>query len=477
MSGEKRTPLEIAQQDIRLLERQIEAMRFMQRHAIQQSKESCNAEIRRIVQANQKREEAMIKRINTMSSEMRQARKSHQEEMQKQAQEFVRMQKRQAESFEAMQRATYAQLSRSILETNQYVEKIRQSHARQIGQLRNNVSRLLVTQERNNRQAEILLDDLQKEFEIARTMPYRKFYPEKMKEILSHVQGIRSYPPETQLSLAHTAIKDLLLLEEEIEDARARYEAIHLQLLQTIDYILEAIKYTRSNLYFEDTEGNRGELIDIDFWTNGRYNELETILNNLKTNITEGYEDPDFNMDVLEETYRIVEKMQEKQEALIKEAIQKGNASAMRASIAEKIAQTLQTSHCYEIEDYGYEQQDPRKSFLVKMHNRNNDSEIVVWVYPESTQKQQLILKTKSNGYISERDLYMRATEINKELRAVGIEIKEQPCEVNPNNEHSLDGLYDIAAILQEKGKGIPQNVLTNAGLSPDKRKEVKLFD
>lgn len=476
MSGEKRTPLEIAQQDIRILEKQMATMRSNQKIALQKAKVDCEAEIQRISRINRDREEAMNKRINAMSSEIRQARRLHQAEMQQQAQEFVRMQKKQAESFETTQRAIYSQLSQSIAETNQHVEEIRQSHARQIGQLRNNVNRLLINQNRNNQQAETLLRDLYNEIEIARTMPYQKFYPDKMKKILSQVQDIQAYPPETQLSLAHTAIKDLLFLEEEIENARIRYEAVHLQLLQTINYVLEEIKHSRSNLYFEDADGNKGERIDIDFWTNGQYLELETLLNNLYTNIKDGYRDSDFNLEVLEETYDMVRKMQEKQQALVKEAIEKGNASAMRASIAEKIAQILQISHCYEVEDYGYEQQDPRKSFLVKMHNRNNDSDIVVLIYPESTQKQQLILKTKSNGYIAERDLYARATEINNELRAVGIEIKEQPCEVNPDNEHSLDGLYDIAAILKEKGNGIPTNILTNAGLHPAKNKETAHF-
>lgn len=476
MSGEKRTPLEIAQQDIRMLERQMATMRSNHKNALRQSRLECEAEIKRISRINREREETMNKHINAMSSEIRQTRKLHQQEMQKQAQEFVRMQQQQAESFETAQRAIYTQLSQSIAETNQYVEKIRQSHAQQIGQLRNNMNRLILNQNRNNQQAGILLKNLNCEIEVIRTMPYQKFYPEKMRQILSHIQGIQHYPSETQISIAHTAIKDLLFLEEEIENARIRYESVHLQLLQTIDYILAEIKHNRSNLFFEDTNGNKGEQIDIDFWTNGKYSELETLLTNLRTNIKEGYSDPDLNLDILEETSKMVEDMQEKQNLLVKEAIEKGNASAMRAAIAEKIAQVLQTTHCYEIEDYGYEQQDPRKSFLVKMHNKNNDSDIIVLVYPEDTRKQQLILKTKSNGYISERDLYTRATEINNELKAVGIEIKEQPSEVNPENDHSLDGLYDIAAILKEKGNGIPKNILTNAGLHPTKEKETKLL-
>lgn len=476
MSGEKRTSIEIAQHDIRLLERQMATIRSNQTNALRKSKQSCEAEINRLNKINQEREKTINRHINAMSYNIQQVRKMHQEELQRQAKEFTQMQKQQAESFELTQRAVYDQLTQSILETNQYVEQIRQAHARQIGLLRNNVNRLLISQRYTHEQARILLSDLANEIEIAHAMPYQKFYPNKMKEILSHVQGIQTYPAETQIGLAHTGIRDLLLLEEKVEYARIQYEAIHLQLLQTIDTILGEIRHNRSNLFFEDLDGNRGELIDIDFWTNGKYKELEILLNNLRTNIAEGYDDPGFNQQVLIETYDMVNKMSEKQSLLVKEAIEEGNASAIRVSIAEKIAQILQTSHCYEIEDYGYEQQDPRKSFLVKMHNQNNNSDIIILIYPESIQKQQLILKTKSNRYISEHDLYLRATEINEELKAAGITIKEQPCEVTPGNEHSLDGLYDITAILKEHGNGIPKTILNQAGLHPASEKSQDFY-
>lgn len=471
MSGEKRTPLQIAQQDIRMLERQLNTMRQNQRDALRAAQQRSSAEIERLKRIQQERETRMDERIQSMSATLRLTRMQHQEEMRRQAESFTRMQRQQAASFERSQQAMYNQLAHAIEESNQYIQHVSQAHARQIGQLRDQVNRMALARQHNERSARELLSDVAKEWEVAQLLPCQKFCPERMKEIRVHLQGIQNYPPETQMSIAHIALKDLLLVEEETEKARFHYESLHVRTLQILDTTLQSLAFNRDNLSFEEVEGGRGERIDFDFWTEGKYQALENVLKNLRQNIVEGYHDPSFKQETLNEAYEIALQLNERLEQLTQEAIERGNASAMRASIAEKIACTLQSSHCYEIVDYGYEQQDARKSFLVKMHNANNDSDIVILIYPESLQKQQLILKTKSNGYISERDLYLRASEINEELKAVGITIEESPCEVNPGDDHSLDELYDIAAILQEKGNGLPPSVINNAKLRPRQQK------
>lgn len=466
MSGEKRTPLQIAQQDIRVLQRQIASMRTNQQQALRMSKQQNEMEINRLRRIHQEQERLMTERINGMSAEMRRVRQMHQKEMERQAHAFEEAQRQQANQFERSQRALYNQLSKSIEETHQYIESVRRDHAQQIGQLRHDLQSVMARQQNIQEKATTLVNDLAKELEVVSAMPYKKFAAERITEIFSHVKTLRSLPPESQISIAHTAIHDLLLAEEQIEQARGQYEMLHLQVVQSIDALLAEISYNRSNLFFEDAEGNKGELIDIDFWADNQYAELETLLQNIRSNVIDEYSDPDFKQQDLNQTFELVQQLHDKHQQIVKEAIERGNSSAMRASIAEKIAQTLQVSHCYQVVDYGYEQQDPRKSFLVKMRNLNNHSDIVVWIYPESAQKQQLILKTRSDAFISERDLYERAAEINEELRQVGIQIDGAAEEVNPGDEHSLDELYDIAAILQEKGNGVPKSVLKKAGLS-----------
>lgn len=466
MSGEKRTPLEIARQDIKMLEHQMKKMRDNHADSVRQARKSSEEEINRLRRRNEEKEAAMSRRIGGMSSDIQQMRVRHGEELKKQSHEFYEAQQRQSKEMMQVQRTVYNQLSQLIDETNRYVETVRRSHEQQLGEVKNQMNQLLMRQRQSSMAAHQLLHDLQCEIEIAQSMPYQKFQPQKMKQILAHVQGITALPPESQMGIAHTAIKDLLILEEEIEADRLYYEAIHLQLLQTIDTLLNDIRENRRNLYQEDDQGRDTTRIDVDFWTEGRYSELESTLVNMRANLVDGFADLNFSKEVLGEVCAMVIEMEEQQQTLVREAVEKANSSAMRAAIAEKIAEVLHDSHCYEVVDYGYEKQDQRKSFLAKLHNTDNDSDIVVLIYPESATKQQLILKTKTNGYISENDLYVRASEINSELKAAGIQINASPCEVNPGNEHSLDGLYDIAAILHERGEGIPSQVIRNAGLT-----------
>lgn len=477
MSGEKRSPLEIARQDIRMLERQVKRMQDNHADALRQARRNNEEEINKLRRRNEEKENAMNQRMSNMSSDFRQMRVRHDEEMRKQSREFYDAQQRQSREFNQVQRAVYNQLSQSIQETNQYVDSIRRSHEQQLNQMKSQLNTLMSRQVQNQQSANQLINDLKCEFAIARSMPYQKFQPQGMRQIMSHIQGIEQLPPESQMSIAHTAIKDLLLLEEQIEAGRLYYEATHLQIIQTIDTLLNDIHINQRNLFLEGEEGQGSTPVDIDFWTEGQYSALESMLVNLRANLIDNFSEPSFTQSTLEEVGTIVESIEKQQEAFVKEAIEKANSSAMRAAIAEKIAEVLHDSHCYEIVDYGYEQQDQRKSFLVKLHSSDNDSDIVVLIYPESASKQQLILKTKTNGYISERDLYTRASEINQELKAVGIQINSAPCEVNPGNEHSLDELYDIAAILHENGKGLPQQVIQNAGLIKEQENSRQMSD
>lgn len=477
MSGEKRTPLRIAQDDIRMLERQMRRMRDNHADALREARKSSEEEINKLRRRNEEKENAMNQRMNNMSADFRQMRLRHDEEMKKQSREFYDAQQRQSKEFNRTQRAVYNQLSQSIQETNQYVDSIRRSHEQQLRQMKSQLNTLMSRQMQNQQSAHQLINDLKCEIAIAQSMPYQKFQPQGMRQILSHIQGITQLPAESQMSIAHTAIKDLLILEEQIEAARLRYEATHLQIIQAIDTLLNDIRENQRNLYMEGDEGRDSQPIDIDFWTEGQYSALESMLVNLRANLTDSFQEPAFTQEALEEVGNIVEEMEKQQEALVHEAVAKANSSGMRASIAEKIAEILHDSHCYEVVDYGYEQQDQRKSFLAKLHSTDNDSDIVVLIYPESANEQQLILKTKTNGYISEKDLYTRASEINNELKAAGIQINDAPCEVNPGNEHSLDGLYDIAAILHEQGEGLPQQVIRNAGLGKEQENNRQMFN
>lgn len=477
MSGEKRTPLEIAQQDIRMMDRQMKRMRDNHTDSMRQARKNSEEEINRLKRKTEEKEVAMNRRIGGMSTEIQQMRTRHGEELKKQSREFYEAQRRQSNELMQVQRGVYNQLSQSINNTNQYVESIRRSHEQQLGQVKNQLNQLMTLQRQNCLSAGQLLNDLNCEIEIAKSMPYLKFRPQQMKQILSHVQGITHLPAESQMGIAHTALKDLLILEEEIETERLHYEATHLQMLQTIDTLLGDIRENRRNLYMEDEQGRETTHIDIDFWTEGRYSELESMLINIRANLVDGFSDPNFTKEVLKEVCEMIVQLEEDQQRLIREAVEKANSSAMRAAIAEKIAEVLHDSHCYEVVDYGYEKQDQRRSFLAKLHNPDNNSDIVVLIYPESSSKQQLLLKTKTNGYISEKDLYVRASEINRELQAAGILIQANPCEVNPDDEHSLDELYDIAAILQERGEGIPSQVIQNAGLASSEQTHQRNFD
>ncbi len=464
MSGEKRTPIEIARDDIRDLRRQVSTMRSNHAESLRRARRQNEEEINRLRRRTEERENAMNQRVGQMSTDMRQMRVHHDAEIKKQAGEFYAAQQRQSQEFMQVQRATYNQLSQSIQETNQYVESIRRSHEQQLGQIRNQVNSILARQQQTQQQAAQLLNDLQCEVAIVQAMPYKKFRPQQINQILSRIQGLNNLPPESQMGIAHTAIRDLIVLEEEIETERFRYEAIHLQVLHSIDTLLSDIHANKRSLRLSDEDP---EVLDVDFWTDNGYSELESSLINIRANLVDNYANPEFDTDTLIEVAQMVEEMEQRQEALIYEAVEKANSSAMRAAIAEKIAEVLHDSHCYEVVDYGYEKQDLRKSYLAKLRNPDNGSEVVVLIYPESTTSQQLILKTKTNGYISEIDLYTRAVEINRELKAAGIQVNADPREVSPGNEHSLDGLYDIAAILRENGEGIPQQVLQNVQQTP----------
>lgn len=466
MSGEKRTPIEIARDDIRDLRRQISTMNNNHADSIREARRRNEDEINKLRRRNEERESAMNGRISSMSTDMRQMRIRHDEAIKKQASDFYVAQQQQSKEFMQVQRATYNQLSQSIQETNQYVESIRRLHEQQLGQIRNQVNSMLARQQHTQQQAAQLLNDLQCEIAMVQAMPYKKFGLKQMNQILSHVQGLNALPPESQMGIAHTAIRDLIVLEEEIEAERFRYEAIHLQILQSIDTLLNDIHSNRRSLHLSDDDAAP---LDVDFWADNGYSDLESSLINIRANLVDNYHNPEFDTDTLLEVAQMVEDMEKQQEELVYAAVERANSSAMRASIAEKVAEVLHDSHCYEVVDYGYEKQDQRKSFLVKLRNPDNNSEVVVLIYPESSTRQQLILKTKTNGYISEIDLYTRAVEINAELKAAGIQINADPCEVTAGNEHSLDELYDIAAILHENGEGIPQQVLQNAQLTEEK--------
>jgi hypothetical protein len=437
MSGEKRTLAEINRDNIRAMERQMQQIRQNHECAMRDA-ESRNQ--RNIQQLNKKREEQerrfqdKINQLNSMTGV-------------------------------------------AIRETNERLEYFRKRQQEQLNQMQSSVSGLVADKKQQQQLADQMIETMNEEIALIQELPFQKYAATEMNQILNRINSVPA-DNSARITIAHTAIRDLLALESTIEERRLDYEQIHLSTLHAAESLLQLMHNNRKDLYFMDAQekefvdenGNK-VLVELDFWTEGEYSNLQQRVEAIRREVEENLDTPGFTTDHLKELLAEIDQLNQRQAELVMEAIEKGNSAQIRGEMGDLVMEALEENN-YIVEECGYEKGDQRKSVLVKMRHAHNDSEVVVLIYPESINAHQVIVKSLpgKGGYVDEQLAGIRARMINQALRENSIHIAKECEEIQPGNSHTLDDLYDVEAILNEKGEGIPQSVLTNAGLKTKKQ-------
>lgn len=299
-----------------------------------------------------------------------------------------------------------------------------------------------------------LTEEYNGQVSIIELMNHRKYAPSQLDGIVTEVGDLKSVTDDAAIAILHMSINKVLLLKAKIEQAKLEYETRHSLTLKAAEEVLARMNENRKKVSLTDGNNNvvkkeNGEIakIELDFWTEGEYRRLEKELEVIKEEIIGGLNSHDFTVDDLENALQKIESIDKQQNELVVESIKRGNASQIRAEMADIIAEHFRDQR-FRVVERGYENGDARNAYFIKFDD--GTSELVVVINPENIESNVVIRKTIDTD-LSEPDLIQLNEDIDSVLEDAGVSTLGGTCKKrNHNADTAWREIYDMDVICQE---------------------------
>lgn len=306
---------------------------------------------------------------------------------------------------------------------------------------------------------------------ILQIKEHEKFAPKQLAAIDARLVNIDLLPDVAACAVLNTEFNNLLSLDANLEQAKMEYETKHLLTLKAAEEVLARMNENRNNVSLTDGNENvirneNGEMakIELDFWTEGKYGELENRLEAIRKEMVEGLRNPSYTIDNLDNALVEIQSIDQQQNELVIESIKRGNASQIRAEMADAIIEHLEGQR-FQVIERGYENCDARNAYFIKLND--GASEIVVVVNPESNENNLVVRKTIDTN-LAEPSLIQLNKDIDKVMLEAGLCTSCGGCRQHDSvTDKAWQEIYDMDVIQQN----IPSETKKRAGLR-DIRKE-----
>lgn len=311
-----------------------------------------------------------------------------------------------------------------------------------------------------------LYEAFQEQLDIVKSKNHQKYAPRQLDAIEARLGGINALPDDAACAILNTQFNDLLTLDANIEQAKMEYEAKHLITLKAAEDVLARMYENRNTISLTDVNGrpiinSKGQIakIELDFWTEGEYGNLEKELEQIKETVKAGLNDPQYTIKDLDNALNRIMSINQRQNQLVIDCIEKGNASQIRAELSDVIIEHLE-GQFFTVDDRGYEKKDARNAYIIKLHN--DSSNILVVINPESNTENRVVIGTV-NTDLAEPDLIQQGNDINQVLADIQNVVTDGGVchRRNPEVEAALRSMYDMDII----EKGIPKETRERARL------------
>ncbi|TVL99005.1 MAG: hypothetical protein CV087_19675 [Candidatus Brocadia sp. WS118] len=460
MSGEKRTPIQILQDDMRENRRQL--------HSIQKQREQLHAELKKVQKQNKaevttlktqlnERSRKQEAAIGTLKSEMRDMATQHSRQMMEQRnaimQELEDLEMRTDDKVENLRDWARERLEEQRTE----YRRISQEQQLQINILKRDIEQINQREENREQRAKDYLADLEVLIRSAEeNLPHERYAQgrlDKIKRQLAAAQRqLNEDVPAATIATVQNAHFDLMDLEEEILRKETEYEMTYRTVADAVGGLLSAVRQNR-NIHLEDSDNAQ----EADYWTEGRYLNLEERIAETKKHIEQNR-----HLLTVEELNRYLDDLEaltSEQEKLVEEAVERIISSQLRAEMGDTVVETLgRQGYRIKNNECGYSENDQRGSYMVKLSNVAG-TEIVTVISPDEETYQNVIsINTYGDEVYDEAATRKRSEDIRNALTQGGLQLGETQC-----NEQSISEFYDVENLIKKGGKKLPKQVLKTA--------------
>lgn len=259
---------------------------------------------------------------------------------------------------------------------------------------------------------------------------YQRFGSGEMQSIKERINKISQQQVDSSAMqmMTSTIVADIYRLDLSVARQQAVFDANMAEATALVENIIAQLKSAESQNYAEIGNPSSG-LLDIDFWTGNRFSDLMKEVEELRNRLTLGLNDAAYTQEALAQDLKRLKELDMAKNIVIADARKTYNQSVMRENQGLTALDILKEEHDFSLVGCGFEGNDKRQSFIVRMRRHTDGAEVEVIVSPTKKDTEfKMYFRLDTKSYADQNVMNAITNSLADDFREAGLRI-----EVNPN--------------------------------------------
>lgn len=259
---------------------------------------------------------------------------------------------------------------------------------------------------------------------------YQRFAGDMQASIRDRISKIKEkeVAPAAMQMMTTTIIADIYQMDILVAKRQADFDTRWAEATNLVETITAHCNSARS-MNFAEVGDSTTEFLDINYWSDGKFNDLVAEIDGLRAKLTYGYNDPNYSTEELSGDLRRLQELNKAKDIIIAASRVAYNQSVMRESQALAAMDILVENHQFSLIGNGFEANDRRESYILRMRRHTDNAEIEVIVSPTPVENEfSMYFRLDTTTYADQSVLQSITRSLAKDFEDAGLRI-----DVNPN--------------------------------------------
>lgn len=297
-----------------------------------------------------------------------------------------------------------------------------------VGQALGDVQAMLVEKQSQGVSALELYQEARAQFTRSQTHPmYQRFAQDQLESLAMRISQMSSADMSASASqlMSMTILTDIYHMDIEVAKKMAEFDVMFAQAAEAANQLTAYCRNIRNNNR-EDPEDETSGLLDMDFWTDGRFSQLENELKTIMDRLNSAYDDPTYTTEQLRKDLARLQELTQIERVLAMSSRTEFNKSNLRKLQALTCMDILMQFHHFAVVAHGFDMNDEREAYIVRMRRHTDDAEIEVIVnHGRRDEEFEVYFRIDSTTYRDENVMSDIRGQIRDDFAEAGITMVE----------------------------------------------------
>lgn len=257
---------------------------------------------------------------------------------------------------------------------------------------------------------------------------YARFANDELKSINLRINNLSgkdfcgaAMQAEVQMIMTDIYHMDIIVSNKRVAFIQDQAEA--LKLAETL--MAKASNVRENNR--EEVGNKSSRLMDIDFWTDGCFREMEQEAKAIRQRVLDGQTDAEYSHQQLQKDLARLRELEKIEDLLVANARAKMNLSYYRQEQGQLIQEILEADHRYALVSKGFVNGgDEREAYILRMRHEKSGAQIEVIINPgEIDGETDVYFRVDSTTYMDSATMASITESIAKDLEENGVDMKQ----------------------------------------------------